>query len=168
MHLLTSILSPLPSQVARDLVKGVERRAFSVWTGLDGFMLASLTCGMEPCFGILAALVQVLTCSLFRLVSLVYLLDFYRISNRCSVDCDNRQKLAKGEGPNGGTPALPPRKYVPQLPVRTREASSADSASPSPADIDSPSSLEQPRSVTQKLGGLVRFRRGKKGGGGSD
>jgi hypothetical protein len=101
--------------VARDLVRGVERRTFSVWTGLDGFMLSSLTCGMEPCFSLLAGLVQVLTCSLFRFVSLFYLLDFYRISHRCSAE----RHTAQGKDANGA-----PRKYMPRLPGSHREPSS--------------------------------------------
>jgi hypothetical protein len=34
-------------------------RRFSIWTGLDGFMLANLSCGMEPTFSVGEALTQV-------------------------------------------------------------------------------------------------------------
>lgn len=48
-----------PLQVARSIIRGIESRQFSVSTGLDGFMLANLTCGMEPVFSVLQGMVQV-------------------------------------------------------------------------------------------------------------
>jgi hypothetical protein len=45
--------------VAQDILRGVENGQFSVATGLDGFMLANLTCGMEPVFSVLQAASQV-------------------------------------------------------------------------------------------------------------
>lgn len=133
-------------QVAKDLVRGVERRAFNVWTGLDGFMLSNLSCGMEPCFNVLSAVVQVLTCSLFRLVSLAYLLDFYRIAHRCSAD---RHKAAE---------SVQPPKYVPQLPGKVSMDSSGASLS------SSSSSSKQAQKTT--TAGSVRWRVG--GSGSSD
>ncbi len=93
-------------------MNGLERRAFNVWTGLDGFMLSSLTCGMEPCFSLLTGLVQVLTSSLFRFVSLFYLAGFYCISHRCT---HNRPKW-KGAEEAGDGMSRQPRSYLPKLP----------------------------------------------------
>lgn len=45
--------------MARSIIRGIESRQFSVSTGLDGFMLANLTCGMEPVFSVLQGVVQV-------------------------------------------------------------------------------------------------------------
>lgn len=134
------------------MVKGVERRAFNVWTGLDGFMLSSLTCGMEPVFGALAALVQVLTCSLFRLISLFYLVDFYRISHRCSLEKAAGRGNAAGDG-------APERKYVPKLSSGNRKAT-AEPAS-TPAAEPSPSSAGSAASASS-LGKLLRRKNGAK------
>ena len=40
-------------------MNGLVKRQFSIYTGLDGFMLVSVTAGLEPAFSILEALGQV-------------------------------------------------------------------------------------------------------------
>lgn len=141
-------------------MKGLERRAFNVWTGLDGFMLSSLTCGMEPAFGLLPALVQVLTMSLFRLVSLFYLLDFYRISHRCSRD---RQGAAGGGSDDGALP----RKYLPKLPMSATHRASGEGAAVAVASASPPGSTPPLGASPSPPKGLGAFRRRKAGSGGS-
>jgi len=52
---------------------------FSVYFGLEGWMLATLTAGMSPVHTIIDAICQVYLMGLLRLVSLFYLFDFSRI-----------------------------------------------------------------------------------------
>ena len=56
---MTSCVGCAALQVARSIIRGIESRQFSVFTGLDGFMLANLTCGMEPVFSVLQGMAQV-------------------------------------------------------------------------------------------------------------
>lgn len=140
--------------MAKDLVKGVKGRAFNVWTGLDGFMLSSLTCGMEPVFGMLAALLQVLTCSLFRLVSLFYLFDFYRISHRCSLD----KAAPRGSGA-GNENGAPERKYVPKLLSGNRKATEEP---PSMLATEPSASSTGSAASASPLGKLLRRKSGSK------
>ncbi|KAM3568649.1 hypothetical protein VYU27_009232 [Nannochloropsis oceanica] len=88
------------SHVARDLLSGVKNRTFSITTGLDGFMLGTLSCGMEPVFAFVPALLQCLLCSLFRFVSLFYIFDFYRVAHKCHA------------APPSFAPSLPPLAAV--------------------------------------------------------
>mmetsp|Transcript_15928 Transcript_15928/g.22691 ORF Transcript_15928/g.22691 Transcript_15928/m.22691 type:complete len:385 (+) Transcript_15928:30-1184(+) len=70
-----------PDDVAKSMVNAALKRCpqFSVYFGIEGWMLATLTAGMSPVFGILDALYQICFMSLLRFVSLFYLANFQRI-----------------------------------------------------------------------------------------
>lgn len=54
----------------------LKRPPFSVYFGLEGWMLASLTAGMSPAHTIMDTTCQIFLKGLLRFVSLFYLLDF--------------------------------------------------------------------------------------------
>jgi len=67
--------------------------SFDIYFGLEGWMLSTITAGMNPVTGILDALSQVALMGLLRFVSLFYLMDFGRITQNChekqqNDDCD--------------------------------------------------------------------------------
>ena len=55
---------------------------FDIYFGLDGWMLATISAGMSPVTSLSDALCQVAMMGLLRFVSLFYLLDFGRITQR--------------------------------------------------------------------------------------
>lgn len=57
---------------------------FSVYFGLEGWMLTTLTAGMSPVSSLLEAVTQVTLMGVFRFVSLFYLNDFWNIVKRCA------------------------------------------------------------------------------------
>mmetsp|Transcript_41517 Transcript_41517/g.93625 ORF Transcript_41517/g.93625 Transcript_41517/m.93625 type:complete len:355 (-) Transcript_41517:229-1293(-) len=65
-----------PDEVARGIVGGLERGDFSIWVGLDGWMLATLTAGMAPASSILEGLTQGLLTSVLRVIGLCYVESF--------------------------------------------------------------------------------------------
>jgi hypothetical protein len=65
---------------------------FSVYFGLEGWMLATLTAGMGPVHGLVDGLAQVLLMGILRLVSIVYLWDFARIIKKCREDDKPKQE----------------------------------------------------------------------------
>ena len=67
-----------PETVARGIIEGMEVWSPAIPVGFDGWMLSTLTSGMGPAGSLGSALVQVFTMGLWRLVSLVYVQDFYR------------------------------------------------------------------------------------------
>ncbi|XP_014678648.1 PREDICTED: 3-ketodihydrosphingosine reductase-like [Priapulus caudatus] len=72
-----------PDHVARVLLRDALRGRFLSYIGLDGFLLATVTCGVAPVSSLLEVVVQVLTMGLFRIVSLFYLSSFDRIVSKC-------------------------------------------------------------------------------------
>ena len=74
-----------PSDVARIMVDSALRPnpPFSVYFGLEGWMLSTLTAGMGPPHGVLDVVCQIFLMGLLRFVSLFYLWDFRRIVKRC-------------------------------------------------------------------------------------
>jgi len=72
--LISDVSSFFPaSQVAADIVRAARHGRFTAATGLDGFMLAKVTCGMSPQSWPLMGIVEVLLMPIFRVVALVYL-----------------------------------------------------------------------------------------------
>eukprot|EP00581_Thalassiosira_minuscula_P014629 CAMPEP_0183716730 /NCGR_PEP_ID=MMETSP0737-20130205/10519_1 /TAXON_ID=385413 /ORGANISM="Thalassiosira miniscula, Strain CCMP1093" /LENGTH=423 /DNA_ID=CAMNT_0025946027 /DNA_START=48 /DNA_END=1319 /DNA_ORIENTATION=- len=57
--------------------------SFDIYFGIDGWMLATLTSGMNPVTTVLDAIYQVSLMGLLRFVSLFYLLDFGRLTQNC-------------------------------------------------------------------------------------
>lgn len=72
-------------QVAKDIVRGLQHGQFSIYSGVDGWMLAHLTAGMGPVSSLLDAAMQVGLMSLFRFISLFYLMSFDDIVGECPV-----------------------------------------------------------------------------------
>jgi 3-dehydrosphinganine reductase len=74
--------SPL-SSVAKTMVQEcmADSSKFQVCFGLEGWMLGSLTAGMGPESSLVGAVTQVMLMGFFRLISLFYLNDFWRIVN---------------------------------------------------------------------------------------
>ena len=56
---------------------------FDIYFGIDGWMLSTLTSGMNPVTSIGDAICQVALLGLLRFISLFYLLDFGRITQNC-------------------------------------------------------------------------------------
>ena len=65
-----------PKKVARDIISGMRAGDFSIYTGLDGWMLANLTAGMGPISSFAEGVLQVLLMPLLRLISLFYVAQF--------------------------------------------------------------------------------------------
>ncbi len=61
---------------------------FDLYFGIDGWMLSMLTSGMNPGTSAFDAIWQVAVMGLLRFVSLFYLMDFCRITQKC-----HRQKM---------------------------------------------------------------------------
>ena len=57
--------------------------AFDIYFGIDGWMLSTITAGMNPVTTPKDAIYQVALMGLLRFVSLFYLLDFGRITQQC-------------------------------------------------------------------------------------
>jgi len=72
---------PFLLSVAKKIVNSALKRRppFSVWIGLDGWMLASLTAGMSPAHSIVATTCEIFLMGLLRFISLFYLMDFKNI-----------------------------------------------------------------------------------------
>jgi 3-dehydrosphinganine reductase len=81
-----------PVDVARKIISAAVKGHDSVWFGLEGWMLNTLTAGMTPVTSLLDALAQVFLMSLLRLVSLFYLMDFDKIVRTCK-DEREREKI---------------------------------------------------------------------------
>jgi len=84
--------------VAKQMVSSVlqHRPAFSIYFGLEGWMLSTLSAGMNPAHSVLDALCQILLMGLFRFVSFFYLMDFrriiYKVGNRKQKKWSNNKK----------------------------------------------------------------------------
>ncbi|KAM9307970.1 3-ketodihydrosphingosine reductase [Gastrophryne carolinensis] len=84
-----------PDQVARVIVKDAVQGNFNSSVGSDGYMLASLTCGMSPVTTITEGLQQVVTMGLFRTIALFYLGSFDSIVRRCMMQKQNCEQASK-------------------------------------------------------------------------
>jgi 3-dehydrosphinganine reductase len=73
-----------PTDVARKVVSATVKGSDSVWFGLEGWMLTTLTAGMSPVASFADALSQVFLMSLLRFVSLFYLMDFDNQIRKCN------------------------------------------------------------------------------------
>lgn len=56
---------------------------FDIYFGLEGWMLSTITAGMNPVNSAVDAICQVALMGLLRLISLYYLMDFGRITQNC-------------------------------------------------------------------------------------
>ncbi|KAL3780414.1 hypothetical protein HJC23_004351 [Cyclotella cryptica] len=81
-----------PQVVAKKMVKEAlsPNPPFDIYFGIDGWMLSTLTAGMNPVTSVLDAICQVSLMGLLRFVSLFYLMDFGRITQNCSDGKDRR------------------------------------------------------------------------------
>jgi len=79
--------SILSSSVGRGIVDRAmsAHPPFDIYFGVDGWMLAMLTAGMNPGTSVVDAIWQVALMGLLRFVSLFYLMDFGRITQKCHV-----------------------------------------------------------------------------------
>lgn len=75
-----------PSKVAKTILKDVRRGRYASYIGIDGFMLATLSCGMAPETGIMDSFQQIVLNGLFRFVSFFYLKKFDSIVKQCAED----------------------------------------------------------------------------------
>jgi hypothetical protein len=81
-------------QVATNVINGLCAGDFSIYTGLDGWMLANLCCGMGPVSSALEGATQTVLLSLLRFISLFYLAQFESIVNACKAKRDAAKKSA--------------------------------------------------------------------------
>ncbi|XP_071172653.1 3-ketodihydrosphingosine reductase-like isoform X1 [Mytilus edulis] len=81
-----------PEAVAKQILQDSVNGRFCSYIGLDGWMLANITCGMSPVHSMCDAIQQVLTVSVFRLVSFFYLCQFTGIVRKCKAKRDKEQK----------------------------------------------------------------------------
>ena len=56
---------------------------FDIYFGVEGWMLSTITAGMNPVTSVFDAINQVALSGLLRFVSLFYLMDFARITQNC-------------------------------------------------------------------------------------
>merc|ERR1712146_883445 len=82
-----------PDVVAYDIVTGILRRQYQIFTGFDGWMIAKLTSGFSPCSNLLIGLVDICTMSILRLVAIVYTQFFYYLVYHHRVR--QRKKISK-------------------------------------------------------------------------
>lgn len=80
------------ARVAKKIVKDAlsPNPPFDIYFGVDGWMLSTLTAGMNPVTSVVDAICQVSLMGLLRFVSLFYLMDFGRITQNCSDGKDRR------------------------------------------------------------------------------
>jgi len=83
------------ADVARKMICAAVNGHDSVWFGLEGWMLNTLTAGMTPVTSLPDALAQVSLMSLLRFVSLFYLMDFDKITQRCKMEREKEVSKAK-------------------------------------------------------------------------
>lgn len=70
-----------PESTAKEMVKSAfaENPKFAVYFNFEGWMLANLTAGMGPVSTVGDAVTQVALSGIFRLISMFYLNDWWRI-----------------------------------------------------------------------------------------
>merc|ERR1712070_1305099 len=74
-----------PEVVAYDILVGIYRRQYQIYTGFDGWMISKLTSGFSPCSNFIIGLVDILTMSILRFVAIVYTQFFYYLVNQHKV-----------------------------------------------------------------------------------
>ncbi|XP_059167964.1 3-ketodihydrosphingosine reductase-like isoform X2 [Physella acuta] len=84
-----------PENVASIILADTVRGRFFSTMGLDGLMLACVTCGFSPVTSLMEATQQVITMGLFRIISLFYLDHFDRIVHRCKLEKDAKENSKK-------------------------------------------------------------------------
>jgi hypothetical protein len=70
-------------KVATDIIKGLQGGDFTIYTGLDGWMLSNVTAGMSPPNSMFHGLVQVIINSFLRLIALFYSSYFDAVVQGC-------------------------------------------------------------------------------------
>lgn len=88
-HFHTVIILPiiiskyLVRSIAAKIVSSTLSGQYTVYWGLEGWMLATLTAGMGPVTSMVDALCQIFLMGLLRFISLFYLMDFRRTIAKC-------------------------------------------------------------------------------------
>uniref|UniRef100_A0A7S2KIU3 3-dehydrosphinganine reductase n=1 Tax=Leptocylindrus danicus TaxID=163516 RepID=A0A7S2KIU3_9STRA len=72
-----------PEDIARKMIKATLGGQYTVYWGLEGWMLATLTAGMGPVTNMVDALCQIFLMGLLRFISLFYLMSFRGIIAKC-------------------------------------------------------------------------------------
>ncbi|KAG7349395.1 short-chain dehydrogenase/reductase SDR [Nitzschia inconspicua] len=88
-----------PEDIAKIMVRSAmaQNPTFQVYFTFEGWMLSNLTAGMSPVSNMSDAITQVALMGLFRLISLFYSNDFWRIIRNYSID-DDKTTTEKEEG----------------------------------------------------------------------
>jgi hypothetical protein len=83
------------NRVGRKIVTEALRPnpPFDIYFGLEGWMLSTITAGMNPVTSVIDAICQVSLIGLLRFVSLFYLMDFGRITQ----NCDEKKRTGSDE-----------------------------------------------------------------------
>jgi len=71
--------------------------SFDIYFGIDGWMLATLTSGMNPVTSLGDVICQVALMGLLRFISLFYLMDFGRITQCCHDSKEKRKDISKSD-----------------------------------------------------------------------
>ena len=71
--------------VARDIVEGACRGNYSIYWGVEGWMLNTVSCGMSPFDNLVDFLSQICLAGLLRFIGLFYLMDFRKIVSKVKV-----------------------------------------------------------------------------------
>ncbi|RUS90415.1 hypothetical protein EGW08_001820 [Elysia chlorotica] len=74
-----------PEKVAQTILDDTVRGRFFSSIGLDGWMLANVTCGFSPSTSVMEVMQQSLTMGLFRIVSIFYLYHFDKTVKECKL-----------------------------------------------------------------------------------
>ncbi|XP_078688547.1 3-dehydrosphinganine reductase-like [Branchiostoma floridae x Branchiostoma belcheri] len=81
-----------PDYVAKRILQDASVGTFLSYIGLDGYLLASATCGMSPLTSMTEGMQQVLTMGVFRVIALFYLGSFDRMVARCAVEREKEMR----------------------------------------------------------------------------
>lgn len=82
------------NKVAQDIISGMRAGDFSIYTGLDGWMLANLTAGLCPASSFAEGALQVLLMPLLRLISLFYVAQFDGIARNGKIKREASKKAS--------------------------------------------------------------------------
>lgn len=80
-----------PQEVASNIMTGIQGGDFTIYTGLDGWMLGNVTAGMSAPNSLFHGLYQVCITSLLRLIAIGYSFHFDRILEGCRKAKDNKK-----------------------------------------------------------------------------
>lgn len=86
-----------PDVVAKKIVKEAlqSNPTFDIYFGIDGWMLSTLTSGMNPVTSVFDAVCQVALMGLLRFISLFYLMDFGRVTQNCTDQLIKKKEVSK-------------------------------------------------------------------------